>query len=148
MFHVEHLFVQRIKFDKYADAKSLLFCRQKLQKSNICVYVEPSESRVVGLVVGESHGLAERDTCYFTATSAAASAAVGATLATVSAAIAAVAAAATIAVSVAATIAVSIAAIAAALWLIVRLQQLAVAADTMVKSVGSKRSILDNISLF
>jgi hypothetical protein len=63
------------------------------------------------LVVGESHGLAERDTCYFTAASAAASAAVGAALAAVSAAIAAVAAAATIAVSVVATIAVSIAAI-------------------------------------
>jgi hypothetical protein len=70
--------------------------------------VEPSTTArveyLVGLVVGESHGLAERDTCYFTATSAAALAAVGA-------AIAAVAAAATIAVSVVPTIAVSIAAI-------------------------------------
>ncbi len=55
-------------------------------------------------MAGESHGLAERDTCYLTATSATALAAVGA-------AIAAVAAAATIAVSVIATIAVSIAAI-------------------------------------
>jgi hypothetical protein len=74
--------------------------------------VEPSAtSGVVGLVVGESHGLAERDTCYFRAASAATLAAVGATSATVSAAIAAVAAAATIAVSVFATIAVSIAAI-------------------------------------
>ena len=54
--------------------------------------------------MGESHGLAERDTCYFTAASAAASAAVGA-------AIAAVAAVARITVSVIATIAVSIAAI-------------------------------------
>ncbi len=86
-------------------------------------------------MVGESHGLAERDTCYFTAASAAALAAVGAALAAVGAAIAAVAAAATIAVSVAATIAVSITAIAAALWLIVWLQWRAVAADTMVKWV-------------
>jgi hypothetical protein len=85
--------------------------------------------------VGESHGLAERDTCYFTAASAAALAAVGATLATVDAAIAAVAAAATIAVSAAATIPVSTAAIAAALWLIVWLQRRTVAADTIVKSV-------------
>ncbi len=61
--------------------------------------------------MGESHGLAERDTCYFTAASAAASAAVGAALAAVGDAIAAVTAAATIAVSVLATIAVSIAAI-------------------------------------
>jgi hypothetical protein len=63
------------------------------------------------LVVGESHGLAERETCYFTAPSAAASAAVGAASATVGVAIATVAAAATIAISVVATIAVSIAAI-------------------------------------
>jgi hypothetical protein len=62
-------------------------------------------------VVGESHGLSERDTCYFTAVSAAALAAVGAASAAVGAAITAVAAAATIAVSVIATIAVSIAAI-------------------------------------
>ncbi len=62
-------------------------------------------------MVGESHGLAERDTCYFTAASAAALAAVGAALATVGAAIAATAAAATIAISVVATIAISIAAI-------------------------------------
>jgi hypothetical protein len=61
--------------------------------------------------VGESHGLAERDTCYFTAASAAASAAVGAASAAVGATIAAVAAAATIAVSVVTTIAISIAAI-------------------------------------
>ncbi len=66
---------------------------------------------LVGLVVGESHGLAERDTCYFTAASAAALTAVSAASAAVSAAIAAIAAAATIAVSVVATIAVSIAAI-------------------------------------
>jgi hypothetical protein len=62
-------------------------------------------------VVGESHGLAERDTCYFTAASAAASAAVGTASAAVGAAIAAIAAAATISVSVIATIAVFIAAI-------------------------------------
>ncbi len=61
--------------------------------------------------MGESHGLAERDTCYFTAPSAAALATVGAALAAVGAAIATVAAAATIAISVVATIAVSIAAI-------------------------------------
>ncbi len=77
--------------------------------------MEPSTaSRVeylVGLVVGESHGLAERDTCYFTAASAAALAAVGAALAAVGTAIAAVAAAPTIAISVVDTIAVSIAAI-------------------------------------
>ncbi len=66
---------------------------------------------LVGLVVGESHVLAERDTCYFTAASAAASAAVGAASAAVGAAIAAVAVAATIAVSVVATITVSITAI-------------------------------------
>jgi hypothetical protein len=65
----------------------------------------------MGLVVGESYELAERDTCYFTAASAAALATVGTALAAVGAAIAAVAAAATIAVSVIATIAVSIAAI-------------------------------------
>ncbi len=59
----------------------------------------------------ESHGLAERDTCYFTAASAAALAAVGAATAAVGAAIAAIAAAATIAVSVVTTIALSIAAI-------------------------------------
>jgi hypothetical protein len=97
--------------------------------------MEPSESRVVGLVVGESHGLAERDTYYFTAASAATSAAVGA-------AIAAVTAVATIAVFVAATIAVSITAIAAALWLFVRLQQRAVAADTMVKLVREQELYL------
>ncbi len=62
-------------------------------------------------MVGESHGLVERDTYYFTAASATALAAVGVALAAVSAAIAAVAAAATIAVSVVTTIAVSIAAI-------------------------------------
>jgi hypothetical protein len=61
--------------------------------------------------MGESHGLAERDTCYFTATSAAALAAVGATSAAVGTAIAAIAAATMIAVSVVATIAISIAAI-------------------------------------
>ncbi len=135
MFRVEHSFVQWIKFYKYTDAKSLLFCHQKSQKSNICVYVEPSESRVVGLVLGESHGLAERDTCYFTATFAATLAAVGAASAAVGAAITAVATAAPIAVSVAATIAVSIASIAAGLWLILWLQWRAVAADTMVKLV-------------
>ncbi len=86
-------------------------------------------------MVGGSHGFTERDTCYFTATSAAALAAVGATLAAVGAAIAAIAAAAMIAISVAATIAVSTAAIAAALWLIVWLQQRMVAADNMVKLV-------------
>jgi hypothetical protein len=62
-------------------------------------------------VLGESHGLAERDTCYFTAASAAASATVGAALAAVGTAIAAVAAAATIAISIVTTITVSIAAI-------------------------------------
>jgi hypothetical protein len=61
-------------------------------------------------VVGESHGLAERDACYFTAASAAALAAVGAVSAAVSTAIAAVAAATTIAISIA-TIAISITAI-------------------------------------
>jgi hypothetical protein len=61
--------------------------------------------------MGESHGLAERDTCYFAAASSAALAAVGTTSAAVGAAIAAIAAAATIAVSVVATIAVYIAAI-------------------------------------
>ncbi len=66
---------------------------------------------LVGLVVGESQGLAERDTCYFTAASAAALAAVGTTLAAVGATIAAIAAAAMIAVSIVATIAISIAAI-------------------------------------
>ncbi len=135
MFHVQHSFVQQIKFYKYTDAKSSLFCRQKLQQSDICVHVEPSESRVVVLVQGESHGLAERDICYFTALSAAASTADGAASAAVGAAIAVVAAAAMIAVSVTATITISIAAIAAALWLIVRLQRRAVAADTMVKLV-------------
>jgi hypothetical protein len=59
----------------------------------------------------ESHGLAERDTYYFTAASAAALAAVSAASAAVGAAIAAVAAAATIAISAVATITVSIAAI-------------------------------------
>ncbi len=54
--------------------------------------------------MGESLGLSERDTCYFTAASAAALAAVGA-------AIAAIAAATTIPISVFATIAISIAAI-------------------------------------
>ncbi len=63
------------------------------------------------MVLGESHGLAERDTCYFTAASAAASAAAGAASAAVGTAIPAIAAAATIAVFVVATIAVSIAAI-------------------------------------
>ena len=62
-------------------------------------------------MVGESHGLAERDTCYFTAASAAALAAVGAALAAVGAAITAVAAAAMIVVSVVAIITVSITAI-------------------------------------
>ncbi len=62
-------------------------------------------------MAGESHGLAERDTCYFTAASAATSATVGTALAAVGAAIATVAAATMIAVSVVATIAVSIAAI-------------------------------------
>ena len=66
---------------------------------------------LVGLVVGESHGLAERDTCYFTAASAAALAAVGTASAAVGAVITAIAAAATIAISLIATIAVSIAAI-------------------------------------
>jgi hypothetical protein len=33
---------------KYTDAKSLLFCRQKLQKSDICVYVEPSSCTPFG----------------------------------------------------------------------------------------------------
>jgi hypothetical protein len=61
--------------------------------------------------VGESHGLAERDTCFFTAPSAAALAAVGAASAAGGSAIAAVAAAATITILVIATIAVSIAAI-------------------------------------
>jgi hypothetical protein len=61
--------------------------------------------------VGKSHGLAKRNACYFTATSAAALAAVGAASAAVGAAIAAVAAAATIAIFIVATIAVSIAAI-------------------------------------
>ncbi len=90
------------------------------------------------MVAGECHGLAERDTCYFTAASAAASAAVGVASAAVGAAIATVAAAATIAISVAATIAVSAAAIAAALWLIVQLEQRMVAADTMVKLVRER----------
>jgi spore maturation protein SpmA len=63
------------------------------------------------LVVDESHELAERDTCYFTAASAAALAAVGAASAAVGAAIAAIAAAAMITVSVVATITLSIAAI-------------------------------------
>jgi hypothetical protein len=85
------------------------------QKSNICVYVEPSTAGrvdyLVGLVVGESHELAERDTCYFTAASAAALAAVCVPSAAVGAAITAVAAAATIAISVVTTIAVSITAI-------------------------------------
>ncbi len=66
---------------------------------------------LVGLVVDESHGLAERDTCYFTAASATASAAVGAASAAIGAAIAAIAADATIAGSVVATVALSIAAI-------------------------------------
>jgi hypothetical protein len=94
------------------------------------------------LVVGECHGLAERDTCYFTAASVAASAAVGAASAAVGTAIAAVAAAATIAVSIAAMITVSIATIAAALWLFVRLQWRAVAADTMVKLVREQEVYL------
>jgi hypothetical protein len=72
------------------------FCHQKLRKSDICVYVEPSAL-----------------------TFAAALAAVGAALATVDAAIAPVTAVATAAVSVAATIAISAAAIADALWLVV-----------------------------
>ncbi len=59
----------------------------------------------------ESHGLAERDTCYFTAASAAALAAVGAASVAVGAAITAIAAAAMIVVLVVATITVSIAAI-------------------------------------
>ena len=69
--------------------------------------------------MGESHGIAERDTCYFTAAASAAasatvgtaSAAVGAALAAVGATIAAIAAAAMITVSVVATIAISIATI-------------------------------------
>jgi hypothetical protein len=77
--------------------------------------VEPStagrKEYLVVLVVGESHGLTERDTCYFTAASAATLAAVGAASAAVSAAIAAAAAATTIAVSIVATIALSVAAI-------------------------------------
>ncbi len=91
---------------------------------------------LVGLVVGESHGLAERDTCYFTAASAATPAAVGAALAAVGTAIAAVAAAATIAVpSSPQSPFPSLLSIAAALWLIVRLQRRVVAADTMVELV-------------
>ena len=83
--------------------------------------------------MGESHGLAERNTCYFTAASAAASAAVGAASAAVGTAVIAVAAAATIAISVTATIPVSAATIAAAFWLIVQLQWRTVAVDSMVK---------------
>ncbi len=88
--------MRHIEFYKYTDAKSLFFCRQKLQKSDICVYVEPSATA-----------------------SAATLAAVGATLAAVGAAIPAFAAATTAAVSASATIAVSAATIAGALWLIV-----------------------------
>jgi hypothetical protein len=87
------------------------------------------------LVLGESHGIAERDTCYFTAPTAATLATVGAASADVGVAIATIAAATTITISVTTRIAISIAAIAAALWLIVQLQRRTVAADTMVKLV-------------
>ncbi len=88
--------MRQIEFYKYTDAKSSLFCHQKLRESNICVYVEPS-----------------------VAASSANSATVVAALAAVGAAIAAVAAAATATVFIAAMIAVSAAAIAVALLLIV-----------------------------
>jgi hypothetical protein len=116
--------------------------------------VEPSiAGRVeylVGLVVGESHGLAERDTCYFTAASAAASAAVSDALAAVGATIAAVAAAATIAISVVATIAISIAAIYCCHSLVDCLVPVEGCGSKHHGSsrLGSERSILDNVSLF
>jgi hypothetical protein len=93
---VEILLVRQIEIYKLQKLNHRFFCRQKLQKSDICVYVEPSAPA-----------------------SAATSAAVGAALAAVGAPITTVAAAATATVSIAAMIAVSAAAIAAAIWLIV-----------------------------
>ncbi len=87
-------------------------------------------------MVGESHGLAERDTCYFTAASAAASAAVGTASAAVGATIAAFAAAAQLPFPSSPQLPFPLPlSIAAALCLIVQLQRRAVAADTMVKLV-------------
>ncbi len=91
---------------------------------------------LVGLVVGESHGLAERDTCYFTAASAAASAAVGAALAAVAPPLPPLLLPPGLPSQSSPQLSFpSPLSIAAALWLIVLLQQRAVAMDTMVKLV-------------